>query len=241
MQIDVGGISVKVEKKNIKNMHLYVKPPDGHVVASVPIKLSDESIALFIRTKLGWIKKQQEKFEHQERQTERQFVSGETLYVLGKQYYLHVNYSGKGNSLVLNGDNAILTVRKESTPKQRENWVSEWYRDTLKNQVNTLLPKWEKKTGLIINSWQSRYMTTRWGSCNYEKKKIILNLQLAKKPIECIEYVILHELIHLKVPNHGNDFLKLMDEYMPYWRETRKKLNDSKLDYFPISDSIETD
>ena len=123
---------IDIQKKNIKNIHLVVLPPDGKVRVSAPMHLSDESIAMFVRTKLGWIKKQQEKFAHQPRQSEREFISGETLYVFGKQYFLRVMYSYKGNSLVLNGNEAILTVRKESTARQREAFVNEWYRDLLK-------------------------------------------------------------------------------------------------------------
>ena len=233
MQIELSGITIDIQKKNIKNMHLAVLPPDGKVRVSAPVHLSDESIAMFVRTKLGWIKKQQEKFANQPRQSEREFISGETLYVFGKQYFLRVMYSYKGNSLVLKGNEAILTVRKESTARQREAFVNEWYRDLLKEKISIYLPKWEQITGLYCDSWQTKYMTTRWGTCNTNTRKIWLNLQLAKKPIECLEYVILHELAHLKVKNHGKDFIAILDTYMPYWRDTRKLLNELKLDYLP--------
>ena len=214
-------------------MHLAVLPPDGRVRVSAPTQLTDEAITMFVRTKLGWIKKQQEKFQQQPRQSERQYVSGETLYVWGKQYFLQVEYSYKGNALTLSGDKAILTVRKESSPKQRGSFVNEWYRSLLKQEVAKYLPKWEKTTGLYCSSWQSKYMTTKWGTCNPTSKKIWLNIQLAKKPIECLEYVILHELAHLKVHNHGPEFTAILDQYMPYWRDHRCRLNDSTLDYLP--------
>ena len=233
MEIIVSNISVEVIRKNIKNMHLSVLPPDGRVRVSAPTQLTDEAITMFVRTKLGWIKKQQEKFQQQPRQSERQYVSGETLYVWGKQYFLQVEYSYKGNALTLSGDKAILTVRKESSPKQRESFVNEWYRNLLKQEVAKYLPKWEKTTGLYCSSWQSKYMTTKWGTCNPTSKKIWLNLQLAKKPIECLEYVILHELAHLKVHNHGPEFTAILDQYMPYGREHKRRLNDSTLDYLP--------
>lgn len=219
-------------RKNIKNMHLAVLPPDGRVRVSAPTQLTDEAITMFVRTKLGWIKKQQEKFQQQPRQSERQYVSGETLYVWGKQYFLQVEYSYKGNALTLSGDKAILTVRKESSPKQRGSFVNEWYRSLLKQEVAKYLPKWEKTTGLYCSSWQSKYMTTKWGTCNPTSKKIWLN-KLAKKPIECLEYVILHELAHLKVHDHGPEFTAILDQYMPYWRDHRCRLNDSTLDYLP--------
>lgn len=232
MQIEISGIEIDVQKKNIKNLHLAVVPPDGRVRVSAPMHISDESIAMFVRTKLSWIKKQQDKFEKQPRQCEREYVSGETFYVFGQQYFLRVEYSYKGNSLVLEGNEAILTVRKESTSKQREAFVNEWYRSLLKDKIEIYLPKWEKITGLYCDSWQTKYMTTRWGTCNTNTRKIWLNLQLAKKPIDCLEYVILHELVHLKIRNHNKDFVSMMDRYMPYWGEIRKKLNDSTLDYY---------
>lgn len=236
MQIEISGIEIEVQKKNIKNLHLVVAPPDGRVRVSAPMHLSDDSIKMFVRTKLSWIKKQQEKFEKQPRQSEREYVSGETLYVFGQQYFLRVEYSYKGNSLVLSGNEAILTVRKESTASQREAFVNEWYRALLKEKIEMHLPKWENITGLRCDSWQTKYMTTRWGTCNTNTRKIWLNLQLAKKPIECLEYVILHELAHLKVRNHSKDFVAIMDQYMPYWRETKKLLNGLKLDYMEEED-----
>lgn len=230
----ISDIQVEIVKKDIKNLHLSVLPPDGRVRVSAPLRLSDESIELFVRTKLSWIKKQQEKFAVQPRQSQRQFVSGETLYVWGRQYFLQVVYSYKGNSLELLGDKAILTVRKESTVKQRESYVNEWYRELLKDEIKILLPKWENSTGLYCSGWQTKYMTTKWGTCNTQTGKIWFNLQLAKKPIECLEYIILHELTHLKVKNHNNEFTEILDKYMPYWRELKKQLNDSKLDYMDI-------
>ena len=231
MNVLISDIQIEIIKKDIKNMHLSVLPPDGKVRVSAPNNLSDESIIMFVKTKLGWIKKQQEKFELQPRQSEREYVSGETLYVWGHQYFLQVEYNQKKNSLVLVGDKAILSVRKESTAKQREKFVNEWYRSLLKTEVEKYLPKWEAITGLYCDSWQSKYMTTKWGTCNTSTRKIWLNLQLAKKPIECLEYVILHELAHLKVKNHGPDFVAILDLHMPYWRECKKLLNDSTLDY----------
>jgi len=211
-------------------MHLYVKPPNGRVEVSVPLKMSNETIERFVRTKISWIKKRINQFEQQLRQSEREYVSGETLYVWGKQYYLSNEYGSK-HSIVLSGDKVILTIRRESTVKQREKIVREWYRDQLKVEVKRLLPKWEKITDLKCASWQTKYMTSRWGSCNIKKRKIWLNLQLAKKPLESLEYVILHELVHLTEKHHNERFISLMDNYMPMWREIRGTLNGQTLDY----------
>ncbi len=236
METYIGDLPVEIVKKKIKNLHLAVLPPDGRVRVSAPEGLSDDAIILFTKTKIGWIRKQQEKFQNQPRQTERQYVSGETLYVWGKQYFLQVDYSYKGNALVLSSDKALLTVRRESTAKQREAFVNEWYRGLLKEQIEKYLPIWEQRTRLHCSAWQTKYMTTRWGTCNTKSGKIWLNLQLAKKAPECLEYVILHELTHLKIRNHGKDFVAFMDEHMPYWREIRKKLNDSTLDYLAVGE-----
>lgn len=211
-------------------MHLYVKPPNGNVVVSAPLTMSDEAIERFVRTKLSWIRKQVAKFDNQPRQSEREYVSGETLFVWGKQHYLQTEYGNK-NSLVLSGDRAVLTVRKESTTEQRANFIREWYRELLKAEIARLLPKWEKTTGLNATGWQTKYMTTRWGSCNIKTGKIWLNLQLAKKTPECLEYVILHELVHLVEKTHNERFVSLMDKYMPMWREVKTTLNGQTLDY----------
>jgi len=228
--INLSGIPIEVCKKNIKNMHLYVKPPNGRVTVSAPLSMNDKAIERFVRTKSSWIKKQIAKFDNQLRQSEREYVSGETFYVWGRQYYLHVEYSNK-NSLALSGDKALLTVRKESTAEQRENYVREWYRVKLKAEIVNLLPKWEQVTGLKPTGWQTKYMTTRWGTCNPKSGKIWLNLQLAKKTPECLEYVILHELIHLVEKAHNERFISLMDKYMPMWREVKATLNGQALDY----------
>ncbi len=228
--LNISGIAIEVCKKSIKNMHLYVKPPDGHVTVSAPLSMSDEAIERFVRTRITWVKSQIAKFDNQSRQSKREYVSGETLYVWGKQYYLRIEYGNK-NSINLSGDKATLTVRKESTAEQRESFTREWYREILKAEIIKLLPKWEKITGLKASGWQTKYMTTRWGTCNTKTGKIWFNLQLAKKTPECLEYVILHELIHLVEKNHDEKFVALMDRYMPMWREIRTTLNEQTLDY----------
>ena len=230
MIMTVSDIPITVYKKNIKNMHLYVRPPNGIVTISAPLSIQDASIALFVRTKLTWIKKQIAQFEKQERQSEREYLSGETLYVWGKRYYLEVS-GGSINSLELSGSKALLTVRKNSTVLQRERFVREWYRSILKKEIERTLPRWEHITGLKPSGWQTKYMKTRWGTCNTVTKKIWLNVQLAKKTPECLQYVILHELIHLVEKHHNEHFKSLMDTYMPMWREIKTSLNDQILDY----------
>ena len=236
MRIVISGIPIDIQKKNIKNMHLQMKPPDGHVVISAPLSMDDKAIEVYARTNLSWIKKQIEKFQQQPRSAKRQYVSGETMYIWGKQYYLSFVPDAQKNSFEIQGDKAILSMREDSTVKQRENYVREQYRSLLKVEIERLLPKWEQITELHCESWQTKYMVTRWGTCNTEKKKLWFNLQLAQKPIECLEYVILHELIHLRERTHNSTFIAYMDMYMKNWRAVRKELNDSRLDYYDAQD-----
>ena len=165
------------------------------------------------------------RFDQQPRQSKREYVSGETLYLWGKQYFLLVEYGNK-NDVDLRGDSVILTVRKGSAANQRGNVINEWYRKRLKEEITKILPKWEEKTGITATEWKVRYMTSRWGSCNVETGTIWLNLQLAKKTPECLEYIILHELVHLVEKNHNEAFLSLLDLHMPMWREIKAKLTD---------------
>lgn len=231
MMLNISGISIEVRKKNIKNMHLYVKPPDGRVTVSAPLSMSDEAIERFVRTKTTWIKNQIEKFDAQPRQSEREYISGETLYVWGRRYYLQVEHGTGKNSLVLKGEKAVLTVREKSTATRRGNFVKEWYRDILKKEIALRLPEWEKVTGLKCDAWQTKYMTTKWGTCNINRRKIWINLQLAKKTHRCLDYIILHELLHLAEKKHNDRFIMLMDRYMPYWRDVKAELNDQALDF----------
>ena len=226
----ISDIPIEICKKDIKNMHLYVKPPDGKVSVSAPLNMSDDAIERFVRTKFSWIRKQIGKYDEQLRQTEREYVSGETFFVWGKQYYLQMEYGSK-NSIVLLRDKAIFTARKESTTEQRENYVREWYRELLKAEIARLLPKWEETTGIKSSGWQTKYMTTRWGTCNIKTGKLWFNLQLAKKTTECLEYIILHELCHLVEKNHSERFIAMMDKYMPLWREIKSALNEQTLDF----------
>lgn len=229
--MQVGGIDISVSRKNIKNLHLYVKPPAGRVEVSAPRAIADSAIAIFVRMHLGWIRRKRTELLAQPRQTKREFISGETLYLFGRQYFLQVDYSEHGNSLALSCNTANLKVRRSSTAEQRERYVSEWYRTRLTAEIERLMPKWEATTGLKCVDWKIKNMTTRWGSCNVAKGRIWLNLQLVKKPLRALEYVILHELCHLKEKSHGQGFKAMMDSFMPNWREVRKELNDQILDY----------
>lgn len=225
MEINISGISIEVRKKKIKNMYLSVKPPEGKVTISAPLTMNRRTIEAFARSKLEWIRMQKKKYEAHPKEADRQYVSGEILYFWGEPYLLLFQGKGGKNSLEFSGGRAILTMREDSTPKQREAYIREQYRGMLKEEIARLLPKWEALTGLHCSSWHTKYMTTRWGTCNTVKKRLWFNVQLAQKPVECLEYVILHELAHTRVSNHGAEFVAVMDEYMPKWREVKRRLN----------------
>ena len=225
MQIKIANLEVELIRKNIKNMHLYVLRPDGKIRITAPAKLSEEKIREFILSKLDWIYKQQEKIKNEPHKVPLEYLHGDTLYIFGKPYTLEVIIGKRTREFVFLGGRAILYDKKGSTKEQREKAVNEGLRSALKLKIDEFLPKWEKITNLHPSSYQTKKMKSRWGTCNVRTKKIWLNLELARKKEECIEYVILHEICHLKVANHGNDFIKLMDRYMPNWREIKKELN----------------
>lgn len=231
MKITVSGIDIQVNKKKIKNMHLYVKPPEGFVVVSAPLLVSRKSIENFVRLNIGWIKKQQQKFENQPRMTERSYISGETYYIWGKQYFLVFQNSSR-NHFKIEGNSIFLGMKESSTTEQRKKYVRERFREILNGQLDRLVPKWEEITGLNCDSYKTKYMLTRWGTCNSKARRIWINLQMAEKPLECLEYVILHELIHLKVPKHGKDFVAMLDKYMNNWKDIKNLLNNSPLDSY---------
>lgn len=229
MDIKVSGIDIQVTKKNIKNLHLYVKPPFGEVTVSAPLLMTTKSIENFVRINMDWIIKQKDKMIQQPRQSERQYVSGETYYIWGRQYFMTFQDSSR-NYFRIKGNEIFLGMRHNSAKEQRERYVRSELRKILAVQLDRLVPKWENITGLFCESYKIRYMTTRWGTCNPTSKHIWLNLQLVEKPLECLEYVILHELTHLKVKNHGKDFVAIMDMYMADWKEVKNVLNGLGLD-----------
>jgi len=228
----VSDIEVEIVRKNNKNMHLYVLPPDGNVRVSAPIAISEEAIRIFVVTKIGWIKKQRSKFQGQPRQTERQYVSGESHYLWGQRYLLMVEQTTKANAINIKAGRIILSVKADSTTAQREYIVNEWYRAHLKQRVPALIALWQNRIGIHESQWQVKNMHTKWGTCNPDSKRIWLNLQLAKKPVECLEYVIVHELCHLLQKDHSSEFVLLMDRHLPNWKHTQKLLNEFIMDKY---------
>ena len=219
-------IEILVLRKNIKNLHLNVLPPNGMVRVSVPLGMSEDAIHTFLATRLPWIKKQQEKFKGQERQTPRKYVSGESHYFLGKRYRLEVVYIDEKSKVeIKNKKKIVLSVRSGSNIGKRGQVLQNWYRNELRHILDPLIKKWQEKIGAQIEFWGIRRMKTRWGSCNEKTKRIWYNLELIKKPKSCIEYVVVHELVHVIERKHSDKFVRLMDNYLPKWREEKDELN----------------
>lgn len=206
-------------------MHLAVYPPTGRIRLSAPTKADSEMVRLFAISKIGWIKKHIKNFKNQPRESKRTFQAGESHYFLGKRYLLKLEERRGTSSLTISGAKLILAVREETTVEQRATIVKEWYRNELKNILPEVIEKWEKVIGVKSNSWSVKQMRTKWGACNTEEKRIWLNLELIKKPIICIEYIVVHELVHLLERNHNDNFVNYMDEFMPKWRFHRDELN----------------
>lgn len=228
-QIDVGGITVDVVFKNIKNIHLSVHPPTGRVRISAPSRMKLDTLRVYAISKINWIKKHQKKFQEQERETRREYLDRESHYVWGKRYLLKVEEENRSPSVELKHNEMILTVRPGAVMAKREAAVTAWYRDQVRDAVTPLIEKWEQILGVKVNDTIIRRMRTRWGSCTPTRRTIRLNTELAKKPRECLEYVLVHELVHLLEPTHNANFKSLMDKFMPQWRHFRDELNRAPL------------
>jgi predicted metal-dependent hydrolase len=229
-EIRVSGLSVEIVRKDIKNLHLGVYPPNGRVRVAAPLRLSNEAVRLAVIGKLGWIRKQQAKFTAQPRQSEREMVSGESHYFLGRRYRLRVIEHDGPAKVSLRGSSSIdLHVRKGSGARERANVLLSWYRAQLKALIPPLLEKWQPVVGVEVADWGVKRMKTKWGSCNLRAKRIWLNLELVKKPVQCLEYIVLHEMVHLLERHHNDRFRTLMDQFMPKWRLRRDALNQAPL------------
>ena len=229
-EIEVSGITVEVVRKEIKNLHLAVYPPHGHVRVAVPKHLGDEAVRLAVITRIRWIRKKQEELHHQHRQSRREMVTGESHYVQGRRYRLDVIEHDSPPALSLRNNRTLeLKVRPGTDSLKRAEILNQWYRQQLKDQIPALLQQWEPVVGVRVNDWGIKKMKTKWGTCNAEAGRIWLNLELAKKPRECLEYILVHELVHLHERNHNDRFKAHMDHFMPLWRTHRDALNRTPL------------
>ena len=224
--IQIANVEIDVVRKNIKNMHLAVYPPHGRIRLAVPAKTDDEVLRLFAISKLGWIKKHVKNFKEQARETVRDYVSGESHFYQGARYILEVIEKTGRSSVIIDGTKKIiLTVKPHASKDEKANIMKEWYRMQLKKELPQLITKWEKIIDVKANDWGVKQMKTKWGACNTDAKRIWLNLELAKKPPICLEYILVHELVHLHEKNHNERFIALMNQFMPKWRLYRDELN----------------
>ena len=223
--IIVEDIEVEVVKKNIKNMNLSVHQPDGRVRLSVPRRVSEENTRLFIISKLEWIKKHRERIASQSIETPKEFVSHESHYLFGNAYTLNIIESKSKQRVEIQDNYINLYVRPRSTIEKREKIMSEWYRENLKNVIPKYIKKWEDLIGVTISEWRVKLMKTRWGTCNIRDKRIWINLELAKKDLKFLDYIVVHEIVHLLERNHNDKFKSHMDIYLPNWREIQDELN----------------
>lgn len=229
-QITVNDLVVDVVRKKIKNLHLAVYPPAGRVRVAVPLQLDDEAVRLAVIRRLGWIRRQQAHYESQERQSERDYVSGESHYFQGNRYRLAVHYQDGQPSVVIRNKTMLdLFVRIGSDAAQRERVLVQWYRQQLKAMSAPLIAKWEPILGMEVAEWGVKQMKTKWGTCNIEARRIWLNLELVKKPPHCLEYLVVHEMMHLLERHHNARFVALMDKFLPQWRYFREELNKAPL------------
>ena len=224
-QLMLDDIVVDVVLKDIKNVHLSVYPPEGRVRISAPQRMGMETIRVFAISRLGWIRQQQKKLREQERETHREYVDRESHYVWGKRYLLAVSERDEPPSIELKHSRMLLRVRPRTDADKRHVLVEEWYREQIKMAVPALLARWAPRIGVRVGRFYVQRMKTKWGSCNHKARTIRLNTELAKKPAECLEYIVLHELVHLLEPTHNARFVALMDRFMLKWQFQRQVLN----------------
>lgn len=228
--IEIGGMPIQIVWKDIKNLHVGVYPPHGRVRVAAPLRFKDETVRLAVISRLGWIRRQKEQFEKQERQSLRQYVTGESHYVHGRRYRLDVvEGAGPGKVRLRNNSILELCVRPESTREQREAILNRWYRARLQEVVPGILSKWEPRLGVSSASWSIRKMRTRWGTCNQQTGHILLNVELAKKPRMCLEFIVVHEMVHLLERQHNDQFRAHMNRLVPNWSTVRDELNRAPL------------
>lgn len=227
--IQLGEISIAVTRKDIKNVHLTVHPPDGRVTLAAPTNTRLEVARAYAISKLVWIRDQQRKLECQARETPRQFVERESHHVWGRRYLMTVDYQDVKPSVILSNKRITLIVRPGSSAEKRAEVMHEWHKSLLHEVVPPLIQKWERKLKVSVSGYFLQRMKTKWGSCNHAEGNIRLNTELVKKPKDLLEYVIVHEMVHLIEPTHSGRFIAILDEQYPSWREARAELNELPL------------
>ncbi len=227
--IRLGDIDIAVTRKAVKNVHLSVHPPGGHVTLVAPTGTRLEVARAYAISRIGWIRKQQEKLRNQPRETPREYLERESHYLWGKRYLLSVKYQDVKPSVTLAHKRITLTVRPGSDREKREQVMQEWHRSLLHEVVLPLIAKWEGKLGVTVEAYYLQRMRTKWGSCNHKAGNIRLNTELVKKPKDLLEYVVVHEMVHLIEPTHNDRFVHVLSQHYPSWREARSELNELPL------------
>ena len=228
--IIVNEIPVTVVRKKIKNLHLAVYPPDGWVRIAVPEIIDDEAVRLAVISKFSWIKRQIKSFQDQSRQSVRELVTRESHYYLGRRYLLDITPTKKRPFVeIRNKKTLVLNINEDAGREEREKLLTDWYRKEMKKILPDIIRKWEIKSGLQVGSFGIKRMKTKWGSCNPAHKRIWLNLELIKKPTNCLEYIVVHEMVHFLERTHNDNFVDHMDRIMPQWRTFRDELNSLPL------------
>jgi predicted metal-dependent hydrolase len=228
-RLDLGEIAVDVVFKDIKNIHLSVYPPAGRVRIAAPARMSLDTIRVFAISKLGWIKQQRKKLLEQERETPREYLDRESHYVWGKRYLLQVIENDTPTTVELKHRKIVLRVRRGTAEDKRQAIIEAWYRGLIKSAVPPLIAKWQPILGVRVERFYVQRMKTKWGSCNANSKSIRLNVELARKSPECLEYILVHEMAHLLVRHHDERFKSLLDRHLPNWRLIRDALNAAPL------------
>lgn len=222
---ELGNIAVDVVQKDIKHLHLSVYPPVGKVRISAPFRMKLDTIRVYTISKLDWIKKQQKKIREQERETPREYVDRESHLVWGKQYLLRLNVVKTKPSVEIKHNRLVMNVRAKSGKSLKRKILDTWYREQLKASIQPLIAKWETHMSVSVKHIFIQRMKTKWGSCNFKNQSIRFNTDLARKPRECLEYVVVHELVHLLEPTHNARFKSLMERFIPQWKQYRDQLN----------------
>ncbi|NCC41681.1 MAG: M48 family peptidase [Gammaproteobacteria bacterium] len=227
--IQLGDIDIAVTRKAIKHVHLSVHPPAGRVTLVAPTGTRLEVARAYAVSKLGWIRDQQAKLQAQARETPRQFIERESHSLWGRRYLLTVVERDAKPSVSMDHKRITLSVRPGSDTTKRAEVIHEWHKALLHQVVPRLIGKWEPKLGVKVSAYFLQRMKTKWGSCNHEAGHIRLNTELAKKPKDLLEYVVVHEMVHLLEPTHSERFLAILGEHYPMWREARLELNELPL------------
>jgi predicted metal-dependent hydrolase len=224
-QVQLGEMAVDVVRKDIKNVHLSVHPPTGRVTIAAPARLSLDTIRVFAISKLGWIRDQQRKLNAQDRETPREYLDRESHYLWGERYLLKIIETDGPAAVELSHRKLIFRTRPGWNQAKKQELLDAWYREELKAAAPALIAKWEAVMGVSVARFFVQRMKTKWGSCNPGARTIRLNTDLAKKPRECLEYLVVHELVHLLEPTHNARFVTLMNRYLPKWKTHRASLN----------------